>query len=188
MLAACWLWLRSVERECCLKTGLHSRKFHHHRAMFEMCCFRTTSTWLQWGCLAWAAKQKQKFCDDEVSPQRGPRNEFRNHVVPSPRNSKMNDKELHKMTEKKQLRARRGWSLPLLGPLLLCCMPCVAAASLSETTGRSLELCSIDQFLDRPFGPPKLIKRSAIAMAPCARLLGNWTPTTDGVSCLYFEQ
>ena len=100
----------------------------------------------------------------------------------------MNDKELHKKTQKKQLRARRGWSLPLLGPLLLCCMPCFAAASLSETTGRSLELRSIDQSLDRPVGPPKLINRSATAMAPCARVLSNWTPTADGVSCLHFQQ
>ena len=130
----------------------------------------------------------QKFYDDEVSPQRGPRNEIRNHAVLSPRNSKMNDKELHKKTQKMQLRARRGWSLPLLGPLLLCCMPCFAAASVSETTGRSMELYSNDQFLDRPFGPPKLIERSAIAMAPRARALGNWTPSTDDGSCLHSEQ
>ena len=141
------------------------------------------------GLLGLGARAEAEVLDKDASPHRGPKNKSRNHEVSSPRASKMSGKELHKKTQQMKLRAHSDSCLPLLFPVLLCCMPCFATASLLETVGGSLELRSTDQLFDRPFGPPRLIKQNATAMAQCARVLDNGTPTTNGeVPRLHFEQ
>ena len=138
---------------------------------FITSCCRTTSTCWQWGSLERPTKPKLKFYEAEVVPHEDSKKQ------------QERAKELLKENQKIPARARWGRSLSLLYPLLLCsCLPCLAAATGSESP--SIEWCRRKRH-GRNAGVFLLLLGEAQAPRPSEPQRGSLACTSRGNSRRY---